>query len=352
LNPTLPLKKVVLIDWSMIGDLVMMSPCIRAIRENFPNVHLAVLGQPSSLSIYRHHPGVDELIFYDRSHGDFNIGSFMRTVKELREGRFDAAFVIHGSIGSALMAALGRAKHRIGYRREMRDVLLTHKYTLEIGREHLIEEKLDLLRNYGLEASNVAEEVFIDEARAGDWLKEKLGPNFGRSRPIVTISAGASTLSKRWKPDSLHDLVNRFPVNSVDLVFIGGPAETHLYEGVYSYNNTVVNLVGQTTIEELTWVLDRSDLFIGPDSGPVHLAVGRGRPVVALFGPTDPARCGPYRYEQGVVVRAERICPECNLKLGKQIRQCLCTLDVDEIYSASTELLEKYCKKWKKSQQN
>jgi ADP-heptose:LPS heptosyltransferase len=93
--------------------------------------------------------------------------------------------------------------------------------------------------------------------------------------------------------------------------------------------------VGQTTVEELTWVLDRADLFVGPDSGPMHLAIGRGTPVVALFGPTDPARCGPYQYEPAVVVRAERICPRCEVAYGRQMRQCLHTIDPEEAYCAA-----------------
>jgi ADP-heptose:LPS heptosyltransferase len=213
-------------------------------------------------------------------------------------------------------------------------------------RQHLIETKADLLRLTGVQVDDLAEEVYIDKQRATRWIREKLGPNFGRNRPIAAVSLGATVEYKRWSADNLNIFLNMFPVNSCDFVFLGAPNEREFYEGVYSYNNTVVDLVGQTTIEELTWVLDRADIYIGPDSGPMHLAVGRNTPVVALFGPTDPARCGPYRYQQSVVIRSDHLCRDCETRFGKHISQCLHTIDPEAVYLGCVGLLAQYCDKW------
>jgi ADP-heptose:LPS heptosyltransferase len=188
--------------------------------------------------------------------------------------------------------------------------------------------------------------VYINEGEAKRWLRDKLGPNLGRNRPIVAVSMGATTEYKRWSADSLNTFLNMFSVNSCDFIFLGAPRDRPLYEDVYSYNNTVVDLVGQTTVEELTWVLDRADLFVGPDSGPMHLAVARRTPVVALFGPTEPERCGPYKYEPCVTIRAERICSICDVRHGKHVRQCLHTIDPAEVHLASIGLLAQYCPRW------
>jgi lipopolysaccharide heptosyltransferase II len=340
-------QRIVVIDWSMIGDLIMLSPCIAAIHHAFPEAHLAVLGTPLSIATYRAHPAVSELIPYDRSHGDWHIPSFMDAVRRLRAGHFDLGYLFHNSIGSALMAKLGGVKQRIGYRFEGRDLLLTGRVRLPEERMHLIELKANLLRASGVEVPEpLAEELYIDEKRAGVWLRENLGPNFGRTRPIVAVSVGSTVEHKRWSASSLNKFLNMFPVNSVDFVFLGSPAERPLYEGVYSYNNTVVDLVGQTTIEELTWVIDKSDLFVGPDSGPVHIAVARHRPVVALFGITDPRRCGPLNYEMAVVIRSEEICTSCESRLGKHMHQCLHTIAPEEIYSAAEEQLRRFSANW------
>ncbi|MCH7472869.1 glycosyltransferase family 9 protein, partial [bacterium] len=309
-------KRIVIIDWSMIGDLIMLSPCVRAIRQRFGEAYIALLGQPGSIAAYKRHPGLNELIPYDRSHGDLDLASFRTTVAALRERRFDLAFIFHNSFGSALMAAAGRVPQRIGYRHELRDLLLTRRFRLPEEPWHLIEIKANLLSQYGIEVEDLSEEVYIDEGQAGRWLKETLGPNFGRSRPMVAVSMGATLKQKIWPSEILNEMLNMFPVNSCDFVFTGTPAERALFEGVYSYNNTVVDLVGQTTLEELTWVLDRADLYIGPDSGPVHLAVARQTPVVAIFGPTDPKRCGPYNCKSAVTIRAERICSICEPQYG------------------------------------
>jgi lipopolysaccharide heptosyltransferase II len=333
----------VVIDWSMIGDLIMLSPCISALREQYPDGHLALLGQPASIALFRSDPVVDELIPYDRSRGDLNIASFRETLAQLKAGRFDAAFIFHNSFGSALMTWLARIPIRAGMRHEMRDLLLTLRLPKSDDRMHLIEEKARLLELCGIPVNDLAPAIRIDESTARRWLGDKLGPNFGRSRPIVALSIGATVDHKRWPPKLLQQYLNMFPVNCVDIVFLGGPRERGLYEGVYSYNNTVVDLVGQTTMEELAWVIDRCDLYVGPDSGPMHIASARRRPIVALFGPTDPKRSAPLNYEHSVVVRAERICNSCEARFGTQIRQCLHTLMPEEVYYASVEMLKATC---------
>jgi len=339
-------SRIVVIDWSMIGDLVMLSPCIRAIRAHYPKAHLALLGQPVSIATYKQNSQVNELIPYERSGGDFDLASFRKTLGVIRAGRYDLAYIFHNSFGSALMAWLGRVRERVGYRHELRDLLLTKRLRRPEKRQHLIETKADMLRMSGLDVADMHEEVSIDAPAAALWVRDKLGPNFGRNRPIIAVALGATMEYKRWSREGLNAYLNMFPVNSCDFVFLGSPADRQLYEGVYSYNNTVVDLIGQTTIEELTWVLNRADLFVGPDSGPVHLAVGRNTPVVALFGPTDPMICGPYQYERSVVVRSERICPSCDAKHSKHVRQCLHTLEAHEVYYASIGLLARYCPRW------
>jgi lipopolysaccharide heptosyltransferase II len=339
-------QRIVIIDWSMIGDLIMLSPSVAAIRANFPQAHVALLGQPTSIAAYANHPAINELIPYDRSQGDLNIASFRHTLQILRDGKFDRAYIFHNSIGSALMAWLGGVRQRIGYRHELRDLLLTTRLHKPELRQHLIEDKADLLRLAGLEVANLVEEVYIDQQEAERWIHKTLGPNFGRNRPIVALSIGATRVFKQWHAAGVNALLNCFPINSCDLLFLGAPNERSMFEGVYSYNNTVVDLIGQTTLKELAWVLDKVDLYIGPDSGPMHIAIGRQTPVVALFGPTDPARCGPFRYPKSRVIRSERICPQCDKQFGKVVRQCVHLIESEQVYAAADELLSEHCKRW------
>ena len=330
----------------MIGDLIMLSPCVAAIHASFPQAHIAVLGQPASIAAYNGHPAINELIPYDRSQGDFNIASFRHALQLLRDGNFDRAYIFHNSIGSALMAWLGRVRERVGYRHEWRDLLLTTRLSKPDFRQHLIEDKADLLRLSGIDVSDLTERVYIDQDEAEFWIRKKLGPNLGRNRPIVAIGIGATRAYKQWHAAGVNALLNSFPVNSCDLLFVGAPNERPMFEGVYSYNNTVVDLIGQTTLKELAWVLDKVDLYIGPDSGPMHIAIGRQTPVVALFGPTDPARCGPYKYVKSRVIRSERICASCEKQFGKVVRQCVHMLNPEEVYAAAAELLSMHCRRW------
>jgi lipopolysaccharide heptosyltransferase II len=332
-------KRIVVIDWSMIGDLIMLSPCIRAIRAANPEAHLALLGQPNSIVTYKAHPAVNQLIPYDRSKGELYFPPFLAAVRELREGRFDTAYIFHNSIGSALMAAMGGVRQRIGYAHEGRDLLLTKRLKQPAERMHLMQVKAEMLRQAGIEVSDLREEVLIDEQRAQRWVKDHLDLKLGYSRPLIAVSLGSTMEQKRWSAESLNELLNLFPLSSADFVLIGAPSEKPLYEGVYSYSNSVTNLVGQTTIEELSWLIDRADMYIGADSGPMHIALGRSKAVLGLFGPSDPKRCGPFDYPNARVIRSERICSACEARLGKQMRQCLHTISPAEVYSAARELL-------------
>jgi ADP-heptose:LPS heptosyltransferase len=339
-------QRIVIIDWSPIGDMIMLSPCVKAIRAHFPEAYIALLGRPSSIGTYSSNPCVNELIAYNRAGGDFDLQAFRQTLAQLKRGKFDLAYVFHNSIGSALMAWLGGIRQRIGYQHELRGLFLTRRYRIPERREHAIETKADLLRLAGVPVNDMRLEVYIDEQKATRWLKDKLGPNFGRNRPVIAIGLGASTEYKRWSGEGLNIYLSQFPVNSCDFVFTGSHEDRMLYDGVYSYNNTVVDLVGQTTIEELAWVMDRVDLYVGPDGGPVQLAIGREKPVISLHSSTDPAICGPYNYEPSVAPRAPRICHRCDAKYGKHVRQCLHTIDALEVYIASIGLLARYCKRW------
>jgi lipopolysaccharide heptosyltransferase II len=346
LKPEQQDRRIVIIDWSMIGDLVMLSPAVDSICEYYPDAEISILGAPNSISVYKHHPRIKELLPYDRSKGDWDVGNFMAAVRLLRARSFDLGFLFHNSLGSAAMARLGGVRRRVGYCNEMRDLLLTDKLHMSDVPQHLIETKLDLLRQFGLEPRSTREVVHIEEGRARKWLRDKLGPNLGRTRPIVGISLGATRDYKMWTGKGMEALINKFPVNSVDFVFLGAPHERALFEGVYSYNNTVVDLVGETTIEELTWVLDKLDLYIGPDSGPMHLATARDTPVVALFGATNPSVCGPYLYEKSRIIRSDNICSECDKTQGKNIRACLHTIKPELVYAAATELLTAHSRNW------
>lgn len=241
------------------------------------------------------------------------------------------------------MAALGGVKQRVGYSAEARDFLLTRALSrTDELRQHLISKNLQLVAACGVEVEDRREEVFIDTEASSSWLREKLGPNFGRNRPIVSISLGSTIEHKQWSSNELNRLLNMLEVNSCDLVFVGGPHERPLFDAVYSYNNTVVDLVGSTTITELSWMLDRADLHVGPDSGPMHLAIGRATPVVALFGGTDPARCGPFCFDAARVVRSHRVCTSCGRKYGRIIAACTHTISAEEVHAAMTELLRSW----------
>ncbi len=324
-------SNILALDFSLIGDLVMLSPALRRLREAYPAAKITLVGQPVAWELFRAGNLVDDVVVWDKRGEERGFGGLLRLARHLRRKNYDAAFIFHRSFGSALVAFLARIPVRVGYRHELRDFLLTHRVKQPELPGHLTRENLHLLDEVGIHGEETPVEVDVDSAFERSYLnrmKQRLEVN---GRPIVVVCPLGGWPTKSWKPHLVNGLLDLFDVHVATFVIVGAPGEEQHSSEIYSVNNEVVNLVGRTTLREMVYLVRKADVVVSPDTSVVHLAAAVGTPVVALFGPTAAERCGPDPGAKASVIYGNVNCLKCYLKRCNKEPFCMDTITPDEV---------------------
>jgi lipopolysaccharide heptosyltransferase II len=322
---------ILALDFSLVGDLLMLTPALRRLRDTYSGARLSLAAQPFALELFSGGNLVDEVIPYDKRGEDRGARGVFRLAGRLKQRDFDAAFVFHRSFGSALAVWLARVPVRVGYRHELRDFLLTHRVRETELQGHIISEHLNLLDEVGIPGGTPPLELDIDLSHEDEFLTG-LSPRLQvDSRPLIVVCPKGGWPTKTWPVSHINRFLDLFNVHSVTFVLVGAPGEEEHAEEIYSVNNDIVNLVGKTSLRELAYILKRADVVVSPDTGTVHLAAALGTPVVALFGPTAPERCGPPPYVPAAVISGEVNCLKCYLKKCTKDPFCMDTIAPEKV---------------------
>ena len=327
-----------------LGDAVMTTPALAAVREGFPDARIVLLAQPLVGELFRHHPDVDEVMVYERPGRHEGVLGRLRLAGEVRCRRFDGALLLQNAFDAALIAFLGRIPERAGYPTDGRRILLTLPVPLTpaILERHEVEYYLCLLDGLGIPRPvpavlklTVAEE----EREAMATRLASLGIEPGA--PIVTINPGATYGSaKRWYPDRFAAVAEALSVEwSARVVVVGSTAEAPLAGEIEAATrNPLVNLAGKTTVRELMALLSLSSFLVTNDSGPMHIGAALGVPLVAIFGPTDWRRTSPWS-SLAKVVRVEIDCSPCRRRVCDRGHECMLGVTPEMVVDAARQLL-------------
>lgn len=297
--------RLLLIRLGAVGDVLRTLPALHLIRETFPGLHIAWLVEELSHDLLSGHPEIDDLILFPRRvlaagvrpiHAASRIASLAR---DLRRRRFTVAADFQGSFKSGALALLSGAGKRIGYApghcREMSFLFTNHwirphsRFINRVERNLLMSEAIGAA---GDEVRMVLPEGPAEGRRADEMLRE-LAPD-GES--VVLLSPGTSGRQayKRWPLERFARLAARMRTSlGVMPVVVWGPGEEQMARDIVRGSAGAARLPPPISLRLLAAVLRRSALFVGADTGPMHLAWGVGCPVVAIFGPTDPRLNAP-----------------------------------------------------------
>jgi len=327
-----------------LGDAVMTTPALAAVREGFPDARIVLLARPLVAELFRHHPDVDEVMAYERPGRHEGILGRIRLAGEVRRRRFDGALLLPNAFDAALIAFLGRIPERAGYPTDGRRILLTVPVPLTpaILERHEVEYYLCLLDGLGIPRPvpavlklTVAEE----EREAMATRLASLGIEPGA--PIVTINPGATYGSaKRWYPDRFAAVAEALSVEwSARVVVVGSTAEAPLAGEIEAATRIpLVNFAGKTTVRELMALLSLSSFLVTNDSGPMHIGAALGVPLVAIFGPTDWRRTSPWS-SLAKVVRVEIDCSPCRRRVCDRGHECMLGVTPEMVVDAARQLL-------------
>lgn len=340
------MKRILIVRTDRIGDVVLSTPVIKTVRRAIPDAYIAMMVAPAARELVEGNPGLDETIIFDKKKSGGLIGT-LGFASALRKRKFDTVFVLHPTTRVHLILWLSGIRQRIGLDKKG-GFLLTKKiaHTKQQGEKHEIDYNLDLLRAAGIDVEGADRLPFVpvkkqDKDSIGNILREN---GFSDNAAFVVIHPGASCLSKRWPAERFasvaDEVIKRF---NKKIVIIAGANDGECGGKVADeMENESLNLSGDLSIGELAALLERADLLISNDSGPVHIAVALGVPVVAIFGRKQrglgPKRWGPAG-KNDIVLHKDAGCIECMAHDCASDFKCLDAVKTDEVIAAAGKLL-------------
>jgi len=338
------IERLLIRSTNWIGDAVMTTPAIRAIRKYFPNAHISLLAKPWVAPVFENSEHVDRLLVYDgeRRHKGF-IGK-VRLARDLKPYRFDAVILLQNAFEAAFISFLSGIPLRIGYNTDARQLLLTHPVscTNEIKKKHQTEYYLNMLRGIGVEEDN--RDLYLklnpgDRLRAESILSEQ---DLSPGDKIIGINPGATYgPAKQWPLDRYARLADRIQaLTGSRVVIFGGPGDINL--GRYISNkmqHRPVDLSGKTRLGEAMALIEKCDLFITNDSGLMHVAAALDVPLIAVFGSTNPVTTGPLS-RNSRIVRAPLECSPClRPECPKGHLNCMDLISVESVSDVVKEMV-------------
>ena len=299
---------VLVVQTSFLGDVVLTTPLISALRRRLAPGRLAVLVRPEAVALVAGHPDVDQVVVDDKRGRDRGLRGLFRTARRLRRERFDVVVSPHRSFRTALVLAAARIPRRVGFR-ESRGAFLYHDRVPRDRRRHDVERNLALVTPFGAwgEASPALHLPVLPDAAAR--AAALLPPGGG---PLVGVAPGSVWATKRWSPEGFAAVIAGLAADGARCVVIGTGDEVRLAEEIRVLGGgRATVLAGRTDPATLVGIIDRLSLLVANDSAPMHMACARGVPVVAVFCATTPALgYGPYG-RASTVVQADLDCRPC-----------------------------------------
>ncbi len=349
-------KRILIIKPSSLGDIVHALPVLTALRRADPGAHIAWLVSKSFAPLLDGHPLLDDVIVFDRArYGKMlrsgrALGDFLRFLRELRRRRFDLVVDLQGLFRSGFLAFASGAERRIGFAaaRESAGLFYTQPVRCPPDARHAVDKNLCVVAALGLSTDRPEFPLGLrlEEIRAAKTLLTTAA-----GRPVKTFTAvipGARWESKRWRAERIAALIDRMHEESLPCcVLLGSAADRPFADRVVAAcRSPVIDLVGRTSLRVLAAVLGLSDRVICHDSGPMHIAAALNKPLVAIFGPTDPDVTGPYRCpKEGAsgtqpafrVVAAPIECSPCRLRTCDH-HSCMERLAVETVFAQVREI--------------
>lgn len=276
-----------------IGDMVLLTPALRALKQAYPQSHLTLLLRPRVADLMKANPYVDACIVDTKATGRFR--ALTNLVHQIRKRAFDVALVLHPtSFRNALLPFLARVPMRVGSNVSGRGILLTASCADNTD-VHEVHRYLQVLQLLGIDTTPPDLEFWHTDAdrQAIQQLLQSEGI-FSHQR-LIGLNLGTTWETKRWAAENFAKVIQhlaRFDIHA-KIVLTGAPAE-HELAAALNRSSPAINLVGKTTVLQLGALLERVKVYLTCDSGPMHIAAAVGTPTVSMFGPTAPTRHCPY----------------------------------------------------------
>ncbi len=317
-------KHILVITLSNLGDVVLTTPVIAALREHFPEAKLSVLVGERPADLFLDHPWIHGLHIYNKK---ASIGEKLGLIRRLRSEHFDLVLDLRRSLFPWF---IGAKKSNSVFRQSSNGNHL-----------HAVDEHLSVLSSMSIPISFKTSFPLFNQRDIENTKKLFRGQGFDLNEPYLVVAPGARSHLKRWSAESYRTLMRLLGERlGVLMVLVGDKSETAIAEKVRGgLKFRILNLCGETNVRELASILSHAELVVTNDSATLHMADQQARPTVAIFGPTDEKRYGP-RGPDARIIRKELFCSPCGLAQCPYKHECLKYISVEEVFKACIMLLK------------
>ena len=339
-------SRILIVRTDRLGDVLLSTPVVRALRQRFPQSYISMLVSAYTKGVLEGNPDLDEIITFDKDVRDKGFWAMLKFIGLLKKKKFDLAIVLHPTTRMHWLVFLAGIAKRLGYDRKF-GFLLTDRiaHTKQQGQKHESEYALDLVRYLGIFPQDKSLYMPIKQ-ESEKWVEDIFcQAQIKKSDKLLVIHPAASCVSRIW-PGERYAQVADWLVQKYNfkVVIVSAPNDALKAQMVIkNMHSPVLDLSGKTSISQLASLLNRSQLFISTDSGPMHVACALGVPVITIFGRSQaglsPQRWGPLGVKSRVLHKTVG-CTVCLAHNCQKDFACLKATTVEDVLLAAESILE------------
>lgn len=323
------MKRILLIQFRPIGDVLLTTPLISVLRKNYPEAYIAFMVEPLPGQMLENNPDLNEILYYRYKKDD--IRGSLKFFRETGRKKWDISIDVFGTPGTAWASLFSRAKVRVGYTVRVRKLAYTHRVDHLQPDRYSALKKLALLKAIGIndESPELTLRLTEEEHQFAQSYFEKSSINLNKL--TVCFAPGAKRPVRAWITDkwsALGDML-REKIDA-NIVLIWGPGEEKIVEDVSSGMSQKPYIIPLTNLREMAAVIKRSHLLVSNCTGPIHIAAAVRTPTITLYGSTSPNTWTNPDFSRHRYVQGDVPCIECNLKSCSHL-SCMHSIGTDDV---------------------
>lgn len=329
------MERILLIRLSSLGDIVLTTPAIRAVRSHYPNAYIAMLVAQQSADVLLENPHLNEIIQFNRLAKDKDTREMFRILRILRQRQFTLTLDLQRKFRTELLMYLSGASERVGKGR-----LCTIRVPDPIEK-HATERYFDVLHAAGIPAEDRQLKIHLSDAERTKATVTLENIGIKETQLKVGLFPGAGWKLREWMPERFASIGDKLVQDyDAQVIVFGGPNEVKLVDNVCELmQEHVFHFAGILGIRELTACIEKCNLFLTNDTGPMHIASAVRTPTVALFGPGNHIRFQPLG-ERDMTIRHDVPCNPCKQFTDRcKNNICMKKITVDEVWTTICRIL-------------
>jgi len=335
-------KNILIVKLSAIGDVIHALPVAHALKQKFPTAKITWVVEKPAYDLLTNNPDIDEIIIFEKKKFKTITGFLQYAIpfiKKLRQYKFDLALDLQGLFKSGIISYLSGAKERLVYENTREgSQFLGKRIVGKYSKGHVVQRCLDVTRALGCQIDKPTFTINITLEEQELTRDIALQAGLDLEKPYVVLALAANWPNKIWPYEHFAKLCNALYKKNIIPVMIGGPGDGKIAKMISAITEIpAIDLTGKTNLKQLAYIIKKAKVFLGGDTGPMHLAVAVETPTIALMGPTDILRNGPLG-DRHLPIIVPYDCAGCWQRSCPKKIDCLSAITVERVYQGICNL--------------